>query len=71
MEGYNDRFMSFFKFFLLIVVVFIVWGRISDDMARRGVFGKEEQQKALRATQNVYANQNWGNNNTASVYYAN
>ena len=71
MEGYNDRFVDFFKFFLIIIVVFIVWGRISDDMARRGVFGKEEQQKALRGAQNVYANQNLGNNNTASAYYAN
>jgi hypothetical protein len=49
MEGYDEGFLSFLKFILIVAVISVIWGKMSDDMARRGVFGKEEQQKALRA----------------------
>ncbi|MFA6227411.1 MAG: hypothetical protein WC631_02970 [Candidatus Paceibacterota bacterium] len=64
----DESFISFLTFVLVMAFVFSLFGRVSDDMTKRGVFGKEEQKKALQKDTVIYVGQNPNYSNTASIY---
>lgn len=67
MEGLDEDFSKFFNYILIFGIVFLMWSALKNDMTKRGVFGKVEQQKTVVNNSINFQSQNNLFNNSAAV----